>query len=555
MTRSATPLARRTAALVAVVLAPALLGAACSSGGESASSTSTTSTTAPAAKCTPPDTGTPTSTPVAGSSNDLDVAGSEGTTIRAHWYPRPGASASAPSPTVLMGPGWGLSGDTDVSAVGFLGANSIGNLHTAGYNVLTWDPRGFGKSAGTATVNDKDNEGRDVQRLISFVASRPEVQLDAAGDPRMGMVGASYGGGIQLVTAATDCRVDAIVPIIAWNSLETSLYKGKVPKTGWAGILTGVSALGKVDPHLPTTKASADATGTISDEDADWFRSRGPGRLVDDVRVPTLIVQGTVDTLFTLDEGIRNYSVIDSNKVPVAMVWFCGGHGVCNADPGDPERIDRRIVSWLDRYVRRDRGTDTGPGFDMVDQDGVRYTAPAWPVAKGDSLTATGEGTLRLVAEGGSAGAAGTAAENDVIGPLAERIMPGVASNAVDVKVPFGSRDALVVGAPQLSLTYSGTTGPGPRPQAVFAQLVDDNEPRRVIGQQVTPVPLVLDGKEHQTQLPLEVVAFHARPGGSLTLQIVATTSGYATPRLGGEVEFSRIALKLPVATGLRQTN
>ena len=33
------------------------------------------------------------------------------------------------------------------------------------------------------------------------------------------MVGASYGGGIQLVTAAIDNRIDAIVPTIAWHAL------------------------------------------------------------------------------------------------------------------------------------------------------------------------------------------------------------------------------------------------------------------------------------------------------------------------------------------------
>ena len=38
------------------------------------------------------------------------------------------------------------------------------------------------------------------------------------------MVGGSYGGGIQLVTAGFDNRVDVIVPGIAWNSLVDSLY-------------------------------------------------------------------------------------------------------------------------------------------------------------------------------------------------------------------------------------------------------------------------------------------------------------------------------------------
>jgi ABC-2 type transport system ATP-binding protein len=47
------------------------------------------------------------------------------------------------------------------------------------------------------------------------------------------MVGASYGGGIQLVTAAIDPRVDATVPTIARHSLNTSLYKDQAFKSGW----------------------------------------------------------------------------------------------------------------------------------------------------------------------------------------------------------------------------------------------------------------------------------------------------------------------------------
>ena len=39
------------------------------------------------------------------------------------------------------------------------------------------------------------------------------------------MSGGSYGGGIQLVMAGIDDRVDVIAPTIAWNSLVTSLFK------------------------------------------------------------------------------------------------------------------------------------------------------------------------------------------------------------------------------------------------------------------------------------------------------------------------------------------
>src|SRR6202012_4520712 len=106
----------------------------------------------------------------------------------------------------------------------------------------------------------------------------PVVQLAAPGSPRMGMVGGSYGGGIQLVTAATDCRVDAIVPTIAWNSLLTSLDKADTPKTGWSGILTSLSAADHVDPEVNVAEASGKA-GTITTAERQWFAARGPGAL------------------------------------------------------------------------------------------------------------------------------------------------------------------------------------------------------------------------------------------------------------------------------------
>lgn len=230
-------------------------------------------------------------TPVDGVASDWSVTSFDGTRIRAHWFPVEGASAAVPAPTVLMGPGWSQPGATlDKEAV-ILGALGIKPLNDAGYNVLTWDPRGFGKSEGVVQINSADYEGRDVQALLDWVATQPAAELDRPGDPRAGMVGASYGGGIQLVVAAIDCRVDVLVPTVAWNSLETSLYKGQTLKAGWAGLLStaAVSFGGHLDPHIQSAATSGIAGVTISDEDLDWFRarprrSRQQGRRSDVVR-------------------------------------------------------------------------------------------------------------------------------------------------------------------------------------------------------------------------------------------------------------------------------
>ena len=90
-----------------------------------------------------------------------------------------------------------------------------------------------------------------VQALIDYVANQPESQLDGAGDPRVGMSGASYGGGIQFITAARDSRVEVIAPDIAWNSLVTALFKDRAVKSGWGTVLWGAGNASGLAPGHP----------------------------------------------------------------------------------------------------------------------------------------------------------------------------------------------------------------------------------------------------------------------------------------------------------------
>ena len=113
--------------------------------------------------------------------------------------------------------------------------------------------------------------------------------------------------------------------------------------------------------------------------------------------------------------------------------------------------------------------------------------------------------------------------------------------------------DGLALGAPRLTMTYHGTTPDGASPTRVFAQLVDDAT-GLVIGNQITPVDITLDGKGHTASSDLEVIAQHLEPGRTITLQMVATTPAYATPRLGGKITFDSLAVSLPVATGVKRS-
>ena len=547
-----------TCRLAIGVVATALALTACSSSTESSPpvtddvvrATTTTAFTAyerPA--CSPASFKPAEAAPVEGSTSDFDLVSFDGATIRMHWFPR---AVGKPSPTVLKGPGWSLPGDTDATSQGsgLFGDVNIKNLRDSGYNVLTWDPRGFGESGGKVNINSAEFEGRDVQRIIDWASAQPEVKLDAEGDPSFGMVGASYGGGIQFITAAIDCRVDAIVPAIAWKSLETSLYKNQTYKSGWGDALYNFGNTANLDPHIVASHDETAADGVLSKENQDWFRARGPGDLVDKITAPTLIVQGTVDTFFTLDEGVANYNALRAQGVPVAMLWYCGGHGVCLTPDGDPARNSTVAIDWLNRFVKGDKSVEVAVGIDVVDQTGAHIRAREFPGASGPTATASGRGTLKLI-ESGGAGPIDPATAAGVIGALAGGFTPAKASNSIDVDIAFATA-AVVAGAPKLTARYRGSSPAGAKPTRVFAQLVD-SATGLVLGNQITPIEVLLDGTEHEFSVALETVAFSAKAGSKLTLQIVATTVAYAKPRFGGSVEFVDIDVEVPTSTGFSQ--
>ena len=417
---------------------------------------------AAAQSCRPPaDWRSTKAAAVPGVLSDFDLTSFDHTTIRIHWFPDP-STAGKPTPTVLMGPGWGESGDTDTSQAGVQGALSIAHLWQGGFNVLTWDPRGFGQSSGTAEVDSPNVEARDVSAMINWLAQQPGVKLGRPGVPRVGMVGESYGGGIQFAAAARDCRIVAIAPTIAWNSLGTSLDKNRTPKTGWANILMGVSSSAKLDPEITAAAHEMNTAGVIDAHAVSYFDSRGPAQFLSRVRVPTLILQGAVDDLFTLDEGIANYRALRRTGTTVAMAWFCGGHGVCLTKPGTALEVGSLSLAWMERYLAGDKSVHVLAGFAFVDQNGTSYAARSYPLASGVPITAKGSGTLELKAGGGSGPpvAAPNAQAANVVDLVATPVTPAPASNALNVTVPI-THNAIVVGAPKLSISYSGSDGSG----------------------------------------------------------------------------------------------
>jgi len=459
---------------------------------------------------------------------DVVVPSFDGTPIHVTLHAAAGLKAGERAPTILQTHGWGgtRERDPDAATSEATGNVGVGALRRAGFNVLTWDSRGFGESGGVVTVDHKDFEGRDVQALLDWLARQPEARLDGPGDPRAGMHGVSYAGGIELVTAAIDRRLEAIAPSIAWHSLLTSLYREDTIKGGWSSLLFAGGQSGRLDPHITSAFASGATTGRLSAEDRAWFESRGPGRqLVSRIRTPTLLLQGTADTLFTPSEAMRNHEILRGNGVPLKMLWFCGGHGTCLTGQGPAGHFEKAVVAWLRRYVARDAAAATGPAFEWLADDARWRSAASFPPPSGPPVSATGgRGTL-------------------VVNPAdvlsGSPIAAGPAANAVNV--PFAAATAQVAGEPSVQLSYTATGGV----THVFAQIVDEQR-NVVLGNQVTPLPVVADGRMRQVRRSLEGVAASLVPGRRYRLQIIGGSQVYGPVRAAGVVELHRAGGALP---------
>ncbi len=109
------------------------------------------------------------------------------------------------------------------------------------------------------------------------------------------MVGGSYGGGIQLTSAATDPRIDAIVPGISWNSLNNSLYPPDGSfKTAYASLLLLSLVLSKarINNLIYEGIITGDLFGGVLSNSAQaLLASSGPTSLLNQLKAPTLLIQ------------------------------------------------------------------------------------------------------------------------------------------------------------------------------------------------------------------------------------------------------------------------
>ncbi|MET9958364.1 alpha/beta fold hydrolase [Streptomyces sp. NPDC006326] len=489
-----------------------------------------------------------------------------------------GSAGGRNRPAVLLGHGFGGSKD-DVRA-------QAERLARDGYAVLTWSARGFGRSGGQIGLNDPEYEVKDVSRLVDWLADRPEVRLDAEGDPRVGVAGASYGGAASLLAAGYDRRVDAIAPQITYWNLADSLFPQGVFKKLWSGLFftTGSAAMaapdagsagapprapaapgcGRFQPELCAMYERVAAAGKPDAEARALLERRSPSAVAEQIKVPTLVVQGQDDSLFPLDQADAMAKAVAANGAPVSVDWASGGH-----DGGlrESARIERRVAAWFDRYLKGDEGAGTGPAFRVSRSGGIDSTDGAVRLrgASGDAYPGLTAGPREFALTGREQSFANPAGG----APPAMSSLPGIggqlAAFGAGLSLDFPGQHARfesepltgevrITGTPTVTLKVGSTAADGSA--VLFGKVYDvgpDGRQAVLPSQLVAPVRVENAGQGTTVRLRLPAVDHAVEAGHRLRLVVAATDLGYATPAAPATYTVAvQGPLAVPVAEGVR---
>ena len=475
-------------------------------------------------------------------------------------------------PAILLAPGFG---ETKYAV-----QPEAEYLARAGFAVLTWSPRGTGASGGQIGLNSPDYEVKDTSQLLSWLARQPRVLLDRRGDPRAGIAGASYGGGLALLAAAYDHRIDAVVAQSAWNNLATALFPnaagggtagvggaGGVFAKQWAGLLFtqglagfGAPLPGRASPagavrqhvlcgrFLPSICAMYQQiaqTGQATPGAIALLQRSSPASVAGRMRAPALLIQGEHDSLFGLGQANANYRAIRQGGGPASMVWFAGGH-----DGGDQQAsyVNSLTAAWFTRWLapgHAPASAGTGqPGFAVTrvlgfdpSTDGV--TLGIAQAAGYPGLNGTARTVVRLAGPpqaidhppGGSppslSGFPGLGSLGAVTGGGASGVtfdMPG--QSAAFTSAPLASA-LQVTGSPTIRIRVSGAPV-----VTLFAKIYDVDQAGNATLPDELVAPLRVTGAQagRVVTVTLPAIDYNFSAGHRLRLVLTTTDFGYATP-------------------------
>ncbi len=375
------------------------------------------------------------------------------------------------APLVIHSHGFGGSKNTDfeVEPGHFVDNQAALELWQNGYFVISFSERGFGQSGGQIGFMDPTKEGQDQNEVLDWAIKhlrgpstiggddgiysvtfdaadannmssvavdddRPSLlmndaqsrlQIDAAapaGDPSVGTLGYSYGGGFQYTFSHTDTdditdrneleRLDALIPEGTWHDLRYSLHSNDTPKGYWATLLFSFAVQGgtlsngqPVPPFLIDVYQQAVTQGRVSAANQNILGGYGTSFYCDEnngatTEVALLHIQGVRDTLFDFNDGYSNVKCFADKGNDARYLAVSGGHPLtvsqqpiytgqttsmdidevihCGIDAttGKPKRLIVKdlMIAWFEEKLRGQAGeADVVPKF-CINQENTDST-------------------------------------------------------------------------------------------------------------------------------------------------------------------------------------
>jgi ABC-2 type transport system ATP-binding protein len=443
--------------------------------------------------------------------------------------------AHTPAPAVIVSPGFGQT----ESAV----ATDARYLAQRGYVAVAWTMRGFqpfNTQAGRIALDAPDTEVKDLQGLIDLLSQRKDVIQDGPGDPRVGLMGESYGGGISLMGASLDPRVDAIVPVITWNSLRSSLLPGDVFKAEWAAVffsLASRDSCALFAARVCSTYTHLAETGVANGTDQRLLEYSSPD--ISRITSPTLLVQGEDDTLFPLSESLTTAKALQAKGTPVALRWLQGGHDKSFSSATEA-RIRSMAGTWFDRYLKKQR-TSTGPLFQWHRSTGADGSSSQLPTSTPLALSIGGGSKTITNPAGGRPASISSVPGAGSISGLAGALGLDIPGQSASWETPVLTKTREVLGAGTLKLHVTSTTGTA----VLFAKVLDvapDGSATLPNGQ----ISSVRVGNGDVT-ITLPTLAHVVPAGHRIRVAVASTDLGYAGPASPATYTLSAAQVSLPL--------
>lgn len=416
---------------------------------------------------------------------DRRIESFDGTELSATLYE---PTADGPHPAILMTHGWG-GNKSDLQPLAEVYASN-------GFVALAYTSRGFGQGeeadgSGGEVHSTSELERRDASALIDYLARQDAVVTDGENDPRIGMDGTSYGGGIQLRTASVDDRLDSIVPRATWNDLAQALAPNGVIKRGWIRALELGAQSGNISEENTRTTSGVLERGRMTEADREYYRRRSPVTYDDIEDTPALLIPELTDQLFPINQGVRNFRKLrDDGSRTTLVLGQDGTHILGQPDDYPPgsetsrQFVGRLALRWQEAQLKEtDLDVSTLHYYDgSTDEFAAADEFPPHPTR---STTVTVPEPIELDGADGN-----------------------VASLDIEIEEPTE-----ILGLPSISLDLR-PTGDGRSHLFVALQRVRDGD-ATTIKQQVTPLAVTDAGA-----VELELFGVHANLAAGDTLRL-----------------------------------